>query len=82
MAIALSLLLIAAGAILNFAVTKTVSGIGLDTVGIILMIAGGAGLLLSLVVLGTERAPTGRTTVMQTTTPVDGGTTVLKDAGR
>jgi hypothetical protein len=44
-----SIFLIAVGAILKFAVTATVSGLSLATVGTILMIVGAAGLLLSLV---------------------------------
>jgi len=43
-----SIFLIAVGAILRYAVTATVSGISLETVGLILMIAGAVGLLLSL----------------------------------
>jgi hypothetical protein len=43
-----SLFLIAAGAILRYAVTARVSGISLATVGLILMIVGGAGLVISL----------------------------------
>jgi hypothetical protein len=43
-----SISLIAVGAILRYAVTTTVSGISLETVGLILMIAGAVGLLLSL----------------------------------
>ena len=43
-----SIFLIALGAILKFAVTATVSGISLATVGVILMLVGIAGLLLSL----------------------------------
>ena len=43
--------LIAAGAILKFAVTATVSGIELATVGVILMVVGVIGLLFSLLVL-------------------------------
>lgn len=43
-----SLFLIALGAILYFAVTASVSGISLATVGLILMIVGGIGLLFSL----------------------------------
>ncbi len=43
-----SIFLIAAGAILRYAVTATVSGISLTTVGLILMIAGILGLVLSL----------------------------------
>jgi hypothetical protein len=42
--------LLAIGAILAFAVSADVSGISLDAVGVILMIAGAVGLLWSLVV--------------------------------
>ncbi len=47
-ALGLSLLLIAVGAILTFAVEVTVSGFNLDAAGIILMIVGGIGAVLSL----------------------------------
>jgi hypothetical protein len=40
--------LIAVGAILKYAVTANVSGVDLDVVGVILMIAGVIGLLVSL----------------------------------
>lgn len=43
-----SIFLIAVGAILRYAVTATVSGISLTTVGLILMIVGIVGLVLSL----------------------------------
>jgi hypothetical protein len=43
-----SLILIAVGAILTWAVTATVSGIDINTVGVILMVVGAAGLVLSL----------------------------------
>lgn len=43
-----SIFLIAVGAILRYAVTATTSGISLPTVGLILMLVGIAGLLLSL----------------------------------
>jgi len=46
--ISVSLILIAVGAILTWAVTATVSGIDINTVGVILMIVGAAGLVLSL----------------------------------
>ena len=49
MGIGASLFLIAVGAILAFAVTAEVSGLDISTVGWILMIVGGVGLLLSLV---------------------------------
>jgi len=48
MGIGTSIFLIAVGAILKFAVTATVTGISLATVGTILMILGVVGLLLSL----------------------------------
>jgi hypothetical protein len=43
-----SLFLIAVGAILRYAVTATVSGVSLTTIGLILMIIGVVGLVLSL----------------------------------
>ncbi len=48
MGIGASIFLLAVGAILTFAVEWTVQGIDLEAVGIILMIAGVVGLLLSL----------------------------------
>jgi Domain of unknown function (DUF6458) len=49
MGIGVSLILIAAGAILTWAVNASVSGIELTTIGVILMVVGAIGLLLSLV---------------------------------
>ena len=43
-----SIFLIAAGAILRYAVTASVEGISLQTVGLILMIVGIVGLVISL----------------------------------
>jgi hypothetical protein len=48
MTIATSVFLITAGAILRYALTVDVSGIDLDAVGLILMIAGAVGLAFSL----------------------------------
>ena len=48
MGIGVSLLLIAIGAILTWAVSADVSGVDLNTVGVILMIVGAAGLILSM----------------------------------
>jgi hypothetical protein len=71
---ALSVLLIAAGAILTFAVEKEADGINLDTLGIILMVVGAIGLVASIArgsMLGftstrTRRmSPDGRTVVEQ-----------------
>ncbi len=47
-----SLVLIAVGAILRYAVTATVSGIDLQVVGLVLMIVGIVGLVLSLLWFG------------------------------
>ena len=49
MGIGTSIFLIAVGAILKFAVTASVSGIDLATVGVILMVVGILGLAISLV---------------------------------
>jgi hypothetical protein len=48
MGIGTSIFLIAIGAILRFAVTATVSGVNIHTVGTILLIVGIVGLLISL----------------------------------
>ena len=49
MGISVSLVLIAVGAILTWAVTASTSGIDLDVVGVILMIVGAAGIVLSMI---------------------------------
>jgi hypothetical protein len=48
MGIGVSLILIAVGAILTWAVTATASGVDVNTVGVILMVIGLAGLVISL----------------------------------
>jgi hypothetical protein len=50
-----SIFLIAVGAILKFAVTATVSGISLQTMGVILMLVGLLGLVLSFLWLANAR---------------------------
>ena len=52
MGISASLIFIAIGAILTFAVTTTVSGIDLQVVGWVLMIVGALGLLISALFWG------------------------------
>ena len=59
MGIGTSIFLIAAGAILYFAVDATVQGLEITTVGLILMICGIVGLLISLFLF---RGPRPRTT--------------------
>ena len=49
MGISTSLVLIAVGAIIKWAVTASTSGINLNTVGVVLMVVGIVGLVLSLI---------------------------------
>jgi protein-S-isoprenylcysteine O-methyltransferase Ste14 len=55
MGIGTSIFLIAVGAILKFAVHASVSGLSLQTVGVILMVVGVLGLVLSFVWLTAAR---------------------------
>lgn len=55
MTIGSSVFLIAVGAILRYAVTATVSGLSIQTIGLILMLAGILGLVLSLFYLAAWR---------------------------
>lgn len=48
MGISVSLVLIAVGAVLTWAVTASTDGININTVGVILMVVGFAGLILSM----------------------------------
>ncbi len=49
MAIGISIVFIAIGAVLIWAVNADVAGVSLDAIGLILLIVGGIGVLLSLV---------------------------------
>lgn len=55
MRIGASLILIAIGAVLKFAVTTQIAGIDLQTVGVILMIIGLVALLISAILMSTRR---------------------------
>lgn len=63
MGIGVSVFLLAIGAILTFAVEASVSGLDINVVGIILMIAGAIGLLLTMLVFG-RRDTVGNDTVV------------------
>jgi hypothetical protein len=52
MSIGGSVFLIAAGAILRYAIQDTIQGVNLDVIGLILMIAGAVGLVASLIWAG------------------------------
>ena len=73
MGIGVSLILIAVGAILTWAVTATVSGVDINTVGVILMVIGLAGLVISLMFWSTWGGFNGnarrRTTVVEDAAP-------------
>lgn len=55
MRIGASLLLIAVGAILKFGVTTRLHDVSVGTIGLILMIVGGVGLLITLIMLSSRR---------------------------
>jgi hypothetical protein len=57
MGIGVSILLIAAGAILAFAVNKEVSGVDIQTIGWILLIVGIVGAVLSMIFWSTWAGP-------------------------
>ena len=72
MGTAASLLMIAAGAIMVWAVNTTASGFSIHTVGIILMVVGAVGLVLSIVfwsswggIHGSSARGNGSTTIVE-----------------
>ena len=69
MGIGTSLFLIAVGAILYFAVDADVSGLEISTIGIILMVVGIIGLLISLFFLSSARRATTERTVVRDREP-------------
>jgi Domain of unknown function (DUF6458) len=60
-----SLFLLAAGAVLTFAVEVEAEGFNINTIGIILMVIGGIGLLLSLMWMQRSRTGGSRTVVRE-----------------
>jgi uncharacterized membrane protein len=80
MGIGINSFVMAVGAILTFAVNATVAGLNIKVVGVILMIAGAVGLILTVAVF----APRRRLTVTETNrsrpvAPMAGTTTVTTD---
>ncbi len=65
MTIGTSIFLIALGAILAFAVNATVAGFSIQTAGVILMVAGVAGLVIGLFLLNSGRARPAERTVSE-----------------
>ncbi len=69
MGIGTGLFLIAVGAILYFAVNADISGLEVRTIGLILMLVGVIGLLISLFLLSRSRAATTDRTVVRDRDP-------------
>jgi len=69
MGIGTSLLLIAVGAILYFAVDADISGLEITTIGLILMVVGVLGLLISLFFLSSARRSSTERTVVRDREP-------------
>ena len=61
MGLGVSLILVAVGAILTWAVSAEVSGVDIQTIGVILLVVGIAGFLLSLVFWSSWGGPAGVT---------------------
>ena len=55
MGIGVSIFLLALGAILTFAVNASLSGLDINVVGVILMVCGAIGLLLTMLIFGRDR---------------------------
>lgn len=66
-----SIFLIAVGAVLRFAVTVTARGFNIHTIGVILMIVGAAGLLMSLLwlTIWADRTRAARTGYVESEAP-------------
>jgi hypothetical protein len=74
MGIGVGLFLIAVGAVLTWGVNATVSGVDINTIGVILMVVGAIGLVLDLIIFAPRRHSS--RTVTSGGVPVTGGTVV------
>ena len=66
MPIGTSIFLIAVGAIIRYGLTFHVSGVSRPTIGLILIIAGIVGVVLSLIYMATRSTPSSRRTLRRT----------------
>ena len=71
MGVGVSILLIAAGAILTWAVSATVSGVSIHAVGVILLVVGIVGLVISMIFWSSWGGFGGPAARRRTTTYVD-----------
>ncbi len=78
---AFSVVAIAAGAVMYWAVTAQGHGFRLSTVGVILMAVGAVGLVVSTVIFGTSRRPSGSRhhTYDREVTDSQGGSTAVHE---
>jgi hypothetical protein len=74
--IGLSLVLLAAGAILTWGVTATVSGVNIHVVGVVLMAVGALGIVLSLIALSSSGGGAAGVRRRDVVTDSSGGQTV------
>ena len=81
MGIGISVVLLAVGAVLAFAVHVATTGFNVNTIGVILMVVGGIGLLVAMVVSGSSGTGWGGTYRRRTTYVDDGvpGRRVMRD---
>lgn len=80
MGIGINIFLMALGAILTFAVDATVAGLDINVVGVILMVAGAVGLILTLAVFAPRRRyAVTRSNTTRTAAPVVGSSTVTTE---
>jgi hypothetical protein len=77
---AFSILAIIAGAVMYWAITAPTHGFRLSTVGVVLMVAGGAGLVISAVLLVSSRGRSRSTYDQQTVNAQGVGTSVHEEA--
>lgn len=75
MGLGTSLVIFAVGAVMRFAVSVTATGFNIHTIGVILMIVAGAGLLLSIAFWNSWGGVGGSGRRRRTTTEGPGGTT-------
>jgi Domain of unknown function (DUF6458) len=80
MGIGASIFLMALGAILTFATTVSLSGLNLQVVGIVLMLAGAFGLYMTMFVWGPRRRARVIATDQEIVDPVTGRTRVYRPA--
>jgi hypothetical protein len=76
MGIGAGLFLIAIGAVLTWAVNATVSGVDINTVGVILMIVGAVGVVLDLIIFAPRRSRSRTMTNSAVPGAMPGGTVV------